>query len=52
MRIPHNQQLGHTWLIIKPLDTMLIGLHLINNNAPFPAYNVVVGQSKPCSGVF
>ena len=26
--------------------------HLINNNSPFQAYNVVVRQSKYCSGVF
>ena len=47
MRIPHNQQLSVTldWLYHhKP--TMIIGLYLINNNAPFQAENVVVGQRK------
>ena len=46
MRIPHNQQLGHTWLINYHRPTMIIDLYLVNNNSPFPAYNVVVGQSK------
>ena len=28
---------------------MIIGLYLMNNNSPFPAYNVVVRQRKLCS---
>ena len=47
MRITHDQRLGHTWLIIVPYrSTIIIGLYLKNNSAPFPAQNVVVGQRK------
>ena len=38
MMISHNQQLGHTWLIIIPYDYHdNNGLYLININSPFPA---------------
>ena len=47
MRIIHNQQLGHTWLIILPYAyTKISDMLLFNNNSPFPDQNVVVEQRK------
>ena len=46
MRIHNNQQLGDTRLILIPYLYHDYDLYLVNNNSPFPAQNVVVGQRK------